>query len=128
MVLTLTIFILVYLAMAVGHLPGFHLDRTGAALVGAMLMIAFGAISPAAAWAAVDYRTIGLLFGLLVISATFMVSGFYDRVAQMIGGLDVGPKKLLAIVILITSGLASLLNKDVVAVAMNPGSCAKPSR
>ncbi len=123
MVLTLTIFILVYLAMAVGHLPGLHLDRTGAALVGAMLMISFGAISPAAAWAAVDYRTIGLLFGLLVVSATFMVSGFYDRVAQMIGGLDVGPKKLLAIVILITSGLAALLNKDVVAVAMTPVLC-----
>lgn len=75
---TLAIFILVYLAMAIGHLPGFRLDRTGAATVGAMILIASGRISPADAWAAVDYRSIGLLFGLMTISAAFVIAGFYD--------------------------------------------------
>lgn len=90
--LTLTIFVLVYVAMGVGHLPGFRLDRTGAATVGAMVLIASGEISPAAAWAAVDYRVIGLLFGLMTVSAAFMVAGVYDWIANKIGHLVVGPK------------------------------------
>ncbi|MCX5581162.1 SLC13 family permease [Kaistia terrae] len=120
---TIAIFILVYFAMALGHLPGFRLDRTGAAVVGAMILIAAGEISPAAAWAAVDYRTIGLLFGLMVVSAAFMVAGFYDRVAQSVGSIDVGPKGLLAILIAVSGVMAALLNKDVVAVAMTPVFC-----
>lgn len=121
--LTIAIFILVYVAMAVGHLPGFRLDRTGAAVVGAMILIVSGQISPAAAWNAIDYRSIGLLFGLMVVSAAFMVAGFYDWVAQKVGDLDVGPKKLLAILIAVSAGMAALLNKDVVAVAMTPIFC-----
>ncbi|QTL03971.1 transporter [Aquabacter sp. L1I39] len=121
---TLAIFILVYVAMGVGHLPGFRLDRTGAATVGAMVLIAAGQISPAAAWDAVDYRVIGLLFGLMTVSAAFAVAGFYDFVAGKIGGLNVGPKGLLAILIAVSGVMAALLNKDVVAVAMTPIFCA----
>lgn len=121
--ITLAIFVLVYLAMAVGHLPGFRLDRTGAAAVGAMILIASGRISPADAWSAVDYRTIGLMFGLMVVSAAFMVAGFYDWVARKVGDIDVGPKALLAIFIAVSGAMAALLNKDVVAVAMAPIFC-----
>ncbi len=120
---SLAIFVLVYVAMAAGHVPGLRLDRTGSALVGAMILITAGRISPAAAWNAVDYRTIGLLFGLMVVSGAFMVAGFYERIAHRIGRLDVQPKVLLAMLILITAGMAALLNKDVVAVAMTPILC-----
>ena len=121
--LTLAIFILVYVAMGVGHLPGFRLDRTGAATVGSMVLIATGQISPAAAWGAVDYRVIGLLFGLMTVSAAFVVAGFYDFIAQKVGALNVGPKGLLAILIAVSGVMAALLNKDVVAVAMTPIFC-----
>ncbi|MDR2195664.1 MAG: hypothetical protein LBE50_03535 [Gallionellaceae bacterium] len=120
----LTIFCLVYLALAIGHLPGFRLDRTGAAMVGAMLLLVFGYITPAEAWDAIDYPTIGLLFGLMVISAAFKVAGFYDRVAWKIGSFDVGPKTLLAIVIAVSGGLSALLTNDVIVLAMTPMFCA----
>lgn len=121
--LTLTIFVLVYVAMGVGHLPFFRLDRTGAALVGAMLLIALGLISAPDAWAAIDYRTIGLLFGLMVISAAFGVAGFYDFAAAKVGALSVGPKALLAVIIAVSGVLSALLTNDVVAVAMTPVFC-----
>lgn len=121
--LTLTIFVLVYVAMGVGHLPFFRLDRTGAAMVGAMLLIALGQIAPQDAWAAIDYRTIGLLFGLMVISAAFGVAGFYDFAARKVGALDVGPKTLLAVIIGFSGIFSALLTNDVVAVAMTPIFC-----
>lgn len=121
--LTLAIFVLVYVAMGVGHLPFFRLDRTGAALVGAMLLIALGQIAAPDAWAAIDYQTIGLLFGLMVISAAFGVAGFYDFAAEKVGALPVGPKTLLAVIIAVSGVLSALLTNDVVAVAMTPIFC-----
>lgn len=122
--ITLALFILVYIAMGVGHLPGFQVDRTGAALVGAMLLIVFGRITPTQAWASIDVNTIGLLFGLMVVSAAFVVGGFYDWTARKVGGRKVGPNALLGLLIAVGGVLSALLTNDVVVVAMTPVLCA----
>lgn len=118
--LTLLVFVLVYVAMGFGHLPGFKVDRTGAAIVGAMVLMAAARIAPQAAWDAIDYRTIGMLFGLMVVSAAFVVSGFYGWAARRVGSLEVSPPALLAILIGVSAGLSALLTNDVVVVAMTP--------
>jgi Na+/H+ antiporter NhaD/arsenite permease-like protein len=120
MSVTLLIFLLVYVAMGFGRLPGFRLDRTGAALVGMLAMIVAGSISAPAAWAAIDYRTIALLFGLMVVSAGFVVSGFYAWVAERMASLTVPPPLLLAIFVVTGGILSALLTNDVVVVAMTP--------
>lgn len=118
--LTLIVFVLVYVAMAVGTLPGFKVDRTGAAVVGAMAMIALGSLGPKQAWDAIDYRSVGMLFGLMVVSAAFIVSGFYAAVAKWVGTLQVSPPVLLAILIGVSGLLSAMLTNDVVVVAMTP--------
>jgi Na+/H+ antiporter NhaD/arsenite permease-like protein len=64
----LVTFLFVYLAMVVGCVPGLRLDRTGAALFGALALVAAGAITAQAAWLAVDVPTLALLFGMMVLS------------------------------------------------------------
>lgn len=96
MVLTVIIFILVYIAMAFGTFPGIKIDRTGASVAGALAMIGFGIISPKLSWDAIDYSAIGLLFGLMVLSASFTVSGFYHQAAQKVASLNISPPKLMA--------------------------------
>ena len=118
--ITLLIFLLVYVAMAVGTLPGFKVDRSGAAIVGAMAMIAFGLIDPQKAWDAIDYRSVGMLFGLMVVSAAFVVSGFYAKVAAWVTTLQVSPPVLLAILVVVSGALSAVLTNDVVVVAMTP--------
>jgi Na+/H+ antiporter NhaD/arsenite permease-like protein len=118
--LTLLVFLAVYVAMGFGHLPGFRVDRSGAAIIGALAMVAAGRIGPQAAWEAIDYRTIGLLFGLMVVSSAFVVSGFYAWTAERVATLDVRPPVLLAILIVVGGALSSLLTNDVVIVAMTP--------
>ena len=120
MTLTVTVFLLVYVAMGLGKWPGVKVDRTGAAVVGALLMMVAGRIAPEAAWNAIDYRTVGMLFGLMVVSSAFVVSGFYAWVAERIASMPVSPPALLAIFIAAGAGLSSLLTKDVVVVAMTP--------
>lgn len=118
--LTVAVFLLVYLAMGLGHLPGFKVDRTGAAVVGALVLIAAGRITPDAAWAAIDYRTIGLLFGLMVVSAAFVVSGFYASAAAKVASRDAPPPVLLGLIVAVGGALSAVLTNDVVVVAMTP--------
>ena len=66
---SLLVFLCVYAAMILGGVPGLRLDRTGAALVGAVVLCALGTLKPEAAWAAIDFGTIGLLLGLMLVSA-----------------------------------------------------------
>lgn len=118
--ITIIIFLLVYLAMGCGTLPGFKVDRTGAAIIGALAMLTAGSITSQAAWNAIEYHTLGMLFGLMVVSAGFTVSGFYAWAASRVAGLSLSPPLLSAVLIAVGAGLSSVLTKDVVAVAMTP--------
>ena len=118
--LTLLIFFLVYLVMALGSLPGFRVGRTGAAVIGGLAMMTVGSITPQQAWNAIDYSTMGMLFGLMVVSAAFAVSGFYGWLAGKAAGMDVSPRTLLAILIVVGGVTSAFLTNDVVAVSMCP--------
>ncbi|MGG4606236.1 SLC13 family permease [Paenalcaligenes sp. Me131] len=117
---TVLVFLLVYVAMGFGKLPGLKVDRTGAAVIGSLAMMAIGSISPAQAWQSIDYATIGMLFGLMVVSSSFIVSGFYDWTAQRVASLKVSEPTLLAVLIGVGGLLSALLTNDVVVVAMTP--------
>ncbi len=118
--LTLLFFIVVYLAMALGRLPGFRVDRTGAALLGAIAMLATDQIGSNEAWNSVDHSTLGLLFGLMIISGHFTAAGFYAWVTERTATLPVGPRVLLGTIIAVSALLSAVLTNNVVAVAMAP--------
>src|SRR5690242_6239243 len=120
MALTIGIFLATYLAMALGRLPGFRVDRTGAALLGAIGMLVFEKIGSDAAWASISFPTMALLFGLMIVSASFSVSGFYDRVATRAATLRLAPATLLAVMIATSGIFSAILTNDVVVVAMVP--------
>jgi Na+/H+ antiporter NhaD/arsenite permease-like protein len=118
--LVLIIFGLVYLGMILGEIPGLALDRTGIALLGAILLIATGCVEPLEAWNSIDVPTIGLLLGLMVVSAQFRLGGFYTRFTHRLSDLNVSPSMLLALVTLAAGLLSALLCNDIVCLAMAP--------
>lgn len=117
---TLIVFGLVYLAMFAGGWPGLALDRTGAALLGAIALMAAGRVDMAAAKEAVDFSTLALLFGLMIVSAQFRLSGFYSRVTRSAAGLGERPATLLALVMGAAGLLSAVLANDIVCLAMTP--------
>ena len=58
-----------YLVLALGRLPGFRVDRTGAAIIGATLMVAVNALTLPEAVEAINTDTILLLFGMMIVVA-----------------------------------------------------------
>jgi Na+/H+ antiporter NhaD/arsenite permease-like protein len=115
-----TIFGLTYLALAVGKVPGLRTDRAGIALVGAAVMLACGVLSMGDAARAVDYETIVLLFGMMVVVAYLRMAGFFALATEQVAARCSGPLSLLAVTIAISGTLSAFLVNDVVCVALTP--------
>jgi Na+/H+ antiporter NhaD/arsenite permease-like protein len=118
--LVLTVFLLVYAGMILGEVPGLALDRSGIALLGAIVLLASGRMSLDEAWAAVDVSTIALLFGLMVVSAQFRLGGFYSETVRWIASRAASPETLLLWVVVAAGVLSALLANDIVCLAMAP--------
>jgi Na+/H+ antiporter NhaD/arsenite permease-like protein len=114
------VFILVYLGMILGRIPPLALDRAGLALLGAIALLASGAMDTAALGQAVDLPTLALLFGLMVVSAQFRLGGFYSWLAGRLALAGVSPPGLLALLIAAAGALSALLVNDVVCLAFTP--------
>ena len=106
--------------MLLGRLPRLQLDRTGVALLGAIALLASGAISLEEAGQAVDVPTLALLFALMVVSAQLRLGGFYARVARAFTQLRVPPAALLALLVLAVGALSAVFSNDIVCLAVAP--------
>ena len=114
------IFSITYVFIAVGGLPGFVVDRTGIAFLGAIAMVATGALLPADALSSVHFPTILLLLGLMIISAQFRLGGFYSFLVDRIAAAQASPEKFLLVLMLTSAGLSALLANDIVCLAFTP--------
>ena len=56
------IFLASYVVFALGKFPGLKIDRTGAAIIGAVGMVAFRIVQPGQAVRYINFQTIVLLF------------------------------------------------------------------
>lgn len=118
--LAVLLFLATYLGMALGRLPGFRLDRAGIAFSGGALMIACGALSLKQAFAAIDFRTLALLLGMMVLAAALRRSGFFHLVVRAAAMRAHRPFALLAAVIAVSGLLSAVLVNDTVCVVLTP--------
>jgi Na+/H+ antiporter NhaD/arsenite permease-like protein len=109
-----------YLGVALGRVPGLRLDRAGITLVGAVLMVAVGALTPAEAYAAVDLSTIVLLLGMMIVVAHLKLSGFFRLVASWALRHAHSPLVLLGAVCTITGVLSAFLVNDAICLVVTP--------
>jgi Na+/H+ antiporter NhaD/arsenite permease-like protein len=118
--LVLATFAAVYIGMALGRWPGLKIDRTGIALLGAILLYASGVVSAAMVVEAIDFPTLIILFGLMVLSAQFAACGFYDWCSARIAATHASPAAILALTVAIAGVMSAVLVNDVVVFAMTP--------
>jgi Na+/H+ antiporter NhaD/arsenite permease-like protein len=113
------IFLASYLVFALGKFPGLKIDRPGAAIIGAVLMIAFRVIGPMDALRAIDFPTIVLLFAMMLLVAYLHLTGFFDWVTEHVVAL-IGPKRLLPTIILLSGILSAFFVNDIICLMMVP--------
>jgi Na+/H+ antiporter NhaD/arsenite permease-like protein len=113
------IFGISYVVFALGKLPGLKIDRPGMAIIGAVLMVAFGIVRAEEALRFVDFSTLVLLFSMMVVVAGLHLAGFFDWItAEIIKRLK--PRHLLPTIIFITGILSAFFVNDIICLVMVP--------
>ncbi len=120
MIPALVIFIATYAVVALGRLPGFRLDRAGAALIGASLMVGAGVLSLEEAYRAVDLNTLVLLLGMMILVANLRLAGFFALAARWTALQARHPVTLLAGIIVVSGILSAFLVNDTVCLMLTP--------
>lgn len=119
-VLALAVFAAAYIGFGIGRLPGFRVDRTGVAIIGAAAMVVGGLLSWDAAVRSVDANTLVLLFGMMIVAAYLRLSGFFGLMTLWAIRRAHGPRSLLIAVIAVSGLLSALFVNDVVCLVLAP--------
>jgi Na+/H+ antiporter NhaD/arsenite permease-like protein len=114
------IFITTYLVLALGRLPGLRVDRTGAAIIGASLMVGFNVLTLDEAYAAIHLDTIVLLFGMMIVVANLRISGCFTLVSEWAVEHAHHPVTLLAAVAAVSAVLSAFFVNDTVCLVLAP--------
>jgi Na+/H+ antiporter NhaD/arsenite permease-like protein len=116
----IVIFLATYVVIALGRLPGFRLDRAGAALIGASLMVASGVMTMGEAYGAIDFDTIVLLLGMMIVIANLKLSGFFALVSAFVARHARHPLTLLAAIVLVAGFFSAFLVNDTICLMLTP--------
>jgi len=96
------------------------LNRPAAALLGAVLMIATGVMTPERAYRAINYDTLVLLLGMMLISAYLYLAHFFEWAAELVRNFSRTPAHLLLYVTLTSGTLSALLVNDTICLMLTP--------
>jgi Na+/H+ antiporter NhaD/arsenite permease-like protein len=119
-ILAIIIFVITYVLISGRRLKILPLNRPAAALLGTVLMVVTGVMTPEQAYRAVDYNTLVLLLGMMLISAYLSLAGFFDWAADRILQVAETPQRLLLYLILVSGVLSALLVNDTVCLMLTP--------
>ncbi|HET9320073.1 MAG TPA: anion transporter [Bryobacteraceae bacterium] len=114
------IFAATYLVLAIGRLPGFRVDRTGAAIIGATLMVACNVLTVTDAVEAINTDTILLLFGMMIVVANLRLSGFFALVTEWVVKHAHRPLVLLAAIAAVSGVFSAFFVNDTMCLVLTP--------
>ena len=112
------IFLASYLVFALGKFPGLKIDRAGAAIIGAVGMVAFRIVPPSDTLRFIDFPTLVLLFSMMLIVGNLHLVGFFEWNAEMVLR-RLKPSRLLPAVVF-TSGVSAFFVNHIVCLVMVP--------
>ena len=118
--IAILIFLGTYFVLAVGRFPGLRVDRTGAAMVGASGMVAAGVLTFPEALAAIDWSTIVLLLGMMIVVSNLRLSGFFRVVSAWVVRRAHRPLTLLAGIVAVAGGMSALFVNDTMCLVLTP--------
>lgn len=114
------IFALTYIGIIFTKLPRLNIDRPTAAFVGAVAMLCFGVVNLQEAVSFIDFNTIFLLLGMMIMISVLKADGFFDVVASEILLFATSRFKLLVYTVFITGIASAFLVNDAVVLIFTP--------
>lgn len=116
----LIIFIITYLGIIFNKLPFLNLNRKTSAYVGSVLMVLFGVISFEDAIKSIDFNTIALLLGMMIIISVLQTEGFFTLISRKTMSSAKNASRLLFLIVFITGVASAFLVNDAVVLLFTP--------
>ena len=110
----------VLVIFTMGKSPVFRVDRAGAAIIGAAATVGAGVLSFREAVAAVDFKTIIILFSMMIIVANLKLAGFFELVGEFVGKKVDNGNKLLFAVVMASGIMSALAINDIICLLFTP--------
>ena len=114
------IIVVTLIGVAIGRYPVLKMNRATIALVGATLLIALGVIPLEQAYRVVDWNTIALLFGMMVLNVNLRMAGFFHLVTAKVVKFARTPRRLLALMIAVSGVFSAVFLNDTIVLVFTP--------
>lgn len=112
--------VITLVGVAIGRYPALKMNRATIAMVGATGMVAFGALSLEQAYAAIDWNTVILLFGMMVLNVNLRMAGFFQLVTSHVVRIARTPRQLLALIIAVSGFFSAIFLNDTIVLVFTP--------
>ncbi len=116
----MAVFAVTWWLMAVRRVPWLPIGRAAGALLGAVAMVAIGALSPDDALRAVDLATLALLMGMMLQTDFLAEAGVFGRIADALLRRAQTPFGLMTALSMLSALLSAFLVNDTVCVFLTP--------
>jgi Na+/H+ antiporter NhaD/arsenite permease-like protein len=114
------IFAITYVLISGRQLKILPLNRPATALFGAVLMVSTGVMTPESAYRAVNYDTLVLLLGMMLISSYLYLAHFFEWAADVVLKFSHTPQRLLLFLTPTSGILSALLVNDTICLMLTP--------
>lgn len=118
--IALIIFVITYIGIIFTRLPKVNIDRPSAAFIGAVAMLAFSVVSFEEAVSFIDFNTIFLLLGMMIVVAALKFDGFFNLITEKTLQFANSRLKLLIGVVFISGIASAFLVNDAVVLIFTP--------
>jgi Na+/H+ antiporter NhaD/arsenite permease-like protein len=118
--IALIIFVITYIGIIFTRLPKVNIDRPSAAFIGAVAMLAFSVVSFEEAVSFIDFNTIFLLLGMMIVVAALKFDGFFNLITEKTLQFANSRLKLLVGVVFISGIASAFLVNDAVVLIFTP--------
>lgn len=119
-ILTATIIVVTLIGVAVGRYPVLKMNRATIALVGATMLVALRVLTLDEAYRAVDWNTIVLLFGMMVLNVNLRMAGFFHLVTAHVLKFARTPRRLLALIVVVSGVCSAIFLNDTIVLVFTP--------
>ena len=116
----LGIFVVTYLGILFTRLPGVNVDRPSAAFSGAIAMVLFGVVRTDQALSFIDFNTLFLLLGMMILIAALQLDGFFTWIARQATRFAKTRFQLLTLLVFATGICSAFLVNDAVVLMFTP--------
>jgi Na+/H+ antiporter NhaD/arsenite permease-like protein len=116
----LAVFAVTYFLASGVRIRGLPASRPAGALLGAVLMVVLGVLTPDEAYGTINFDTLALLLGTMVLSEFLKRAGFYDLVAARIAASGLGAHGLLFALVVVAGLLSAVLVNDTICLMLTP--------